>query len=50
MILTALGFSLIGTTIVGGAYPVFERYCLKDRYRKRKLRENLEKAFANGRL
>lgn len=50
MILTALGFSLIGTTIIGGAYPVFERYCLKERYRKRKLRENLEKAFANGDL
>ncbi|MEC0282340.1 FtsK/SpoIIIE domain-containing protein [Terribacillus saccharophilus] len=50
MILTALGFSLIGTTIIGGAYPVFERYCLKERYRKRKLCENLEKAFANGDL
>lgn len=50
MILTALGCMMIGSTVVGGAYPMFERYCLKDRYRKRKLRENLEKAFSNGDL
>jgi len=50
MILTALGWLMIGSTVVGGAYPAFERYCLKDRYWKRKLRENLEKAFANADL
>ncbi|MFB1098191.1 FtsK/SpoIIIE domain-containing protein [Terribacillus sp. JSM ZJ617] len=50
MILTALGCVMIGSTVVGGAYPMFERYCLKGRYRKRKLRENLKKAFANGDL
>lgn len=48
--LTLIGCAMMASTVVGGAYPIFERYCLKDRYRKRKLRENLEKAFANGDL
>lgn len=48
--ITLIGCALIGSSVAGGAYPIFERYCLKERYRKRKLRENLEMAFTNGEL
>lgn len=48
--LTILGYTLIGATFVGLSYPAFESIFLKERYKKRKLKENLYKAFVNADL
>ncbi|MFB4472133.1 FtsK/SpoIIIE domain-containing protein [Oceanobacillus caeni] len=48
--LTILGYSCIGTSIALGSYPAFESVFLKKRYEKRKLIDNLYKAFKNGGL
>ncbi|WP_200411364.1 FtsK/SpoIIIE domain-containing protein [Virgibacillus salexigens] len=47
---TILGWSLLTSSILWGSYPAFEYVFLKNKYRKRKLIENLNAAFINGGL
>lgn len=46
--LSLLGLSMIGGSIIGISYPAFESVFLKHRYNRKKLIENLYKAFENA--
>jgi S-DNA-T family DNA segregation ATPase FtsK/SpoIIIE len=48
--LTIIGWSIISGSVLWGGYPAFESIFLKKKYGKRKLIENLAKAFRNGQL
>lgn len=48
--LSLLGLSMIGGSIVGISYPAFESIFLKHRYNRKKLIENLYKSFENAAL
>ncbi|MFB4471846.1 FtsK/SpoIIIE domain-containing protein [Oceanobacillus caeni] len=48
--LTLLGYICIGASIAWSSYPAFESVFLKKKYEKKKLIENLYKAFKNGDL
>lgn len=41
----AIGYTLIGGSIILAAYPAFESVFLKNKYQERKNKENLQKAF-----
>ncbi len=45
-----IGWSLVSGSILAGSYPAFEFVFLKGRYRKKKLIQQLHKAFRDGEL
>jgi S-DNA-T family DNA segregation ATPase FtsK/SpoIIIE len=50
ILLDALGYTIVGGSIILAGYPAFESVFLKDKYQERKSKENLQKAFINADL
>lgn len=46
--LTLIGWTLIGSSVLAGSYPAFESVFLKDKHKRRKLIAELHKAFFHG--